>query len=172
MTEFMVRCVGSGESRIKEPAYSARATKTHCMTDAFLFLTPGFMDRDRSRDWDRAETTTYCKTGAFRMLMPCEIPSAHRKVEIKWSVDPDSPSVFGRNLQCKPVRGVNFREECHWSHAWKSFKQTCVGSNGILECKILSENAHRACMRPEHKGVHSFLLSELVQYGHVCIPSG
>jgi hypothetical protein len=27
------------------------------------------------------------------------------------------PSVFGRNLQCKPVRGVNFREECHWSHA-------------------------------------------------------
>jgi hypothetical protein len=27
------------------------------------------------------------------------------------------PLVFGRNLQCKPVRGVNFREECHWSHA-------------------------------------------------------
>jgi hypothetical protein len=26
------------------------------------------------------------------------------------------PSVFGRNLQCEPVRGVNFREECHWSH--------------------------------------------------------
>jgi len=24
------------------------------------------------------------------------------------------------------------------------FKRTCVGSNGILECKILSENAHRA----------------------------
>jgi hypothetical protein len=29
----------------------------------------------------------------------------------------DRPSVFGPNLQCKPVRGVNFREECHWSHA-------------------------------------------------------
>jgi heterodisulfide reductase subunit A-like polyferredoxin len=27
------------------------------------------------------------------------------------------PSVFGRNLQWKPVRGVNIREECHWSHA-------------------------------------------------------
>jgi hypothetical protein len=48
-------------------------------------------------------------------------------------------SVFGRNLQCKPVRGVNSREECHWSHACKSFKRTCVGCNGILECKFLSE---------------------------------
>jgi hypothetical protein len=28
-----------------------------------------------------------------------------------------SASVFGRNLQGKPVRGVNFREECHLSHA-------------------------------------------------------
>jgi hypothetical protein len=27
------------------------------------------------------------------------------------------PFVFGRNLQRQPVRGVNFREECHWSHA-------------------------------------------------------
>ena len=32
--------------------------------------------------------------------------------------DPRSvPSVFGRNLQCQPVRRVNTREECHWSHA-------------------------------------------------------
>ena len=38
---------------------------------------------------------------------------------------------------------VNFREECHWSHACKSFKRTRVGSNGILECNFLSENAHR-----------------------------
>jgi hypothetical protein len=30
--------------------------------------------------------------------------------------------VSGRNLQCEPVSGVNFREECHWSHACKSFK--------------------------------------------------
>jgi hypothetical protein len=41
------------------------------------------------------------------------------------------------------ARGVNTREECHWAHACKSFKRTCVGSNGILECKFLSENAHR-----------------------------
>jgi hypothetical protein len=25
------------------------------------------------------------------------------------------PAVFGRNLQCQLVRGVNTREECHWS---------------------------------------------------------
>jgi hypothetical protein len=30
---------------------------------------------------------------------------------------PPAPGVFGRNLQCKPVRAVNFREEWHWSHA-------------------------------------------------------
>jgi hypothetical protein len=35
------------------------------------------------------------------------------------------------------------REECHWSHACKSVKRTGVGSNGILECKFLSENADR-----------------------------
>jgi hypothetical protein len=27
------------------------------------------------------------------------------------------PSVFGRNLQCQPVKRVNTREKCHWSHA-------------------------------------------------------
>jgi hypothetical protein len=31
---------------------------------------------------------------------------------------------------------VNFREECHWSHACMSFKRAGVGSNGILECKF------------------------------------
>jgi len=54
------------------------------------------------------------------------------------------PSVFGRNLQCQPVRKVNTREECHWSHACKSFKRTCVGSNGILECAFLPKNANRS----------------------------
>jgi hypothetical protein len=48
-----------------------------------------------------------------------------------------TPSVFGRNLQCQPVRRVNIREECHWSHACKSFKRTCVGSNGIIVRKFL-----------------------------------
>jgi hypothetical protein len=28
-----------------------------------------------------------------------------------------APSVFGRNLQCEPVRKVGNQEECHWSHA-------------------------------------------------------
>jgi hypothetical protein len=51
--------------------------------------------------------------------------------------------VFERNLRYQPVRGVDSLEECHWSHACKSFKRTGVGSNGILECKFLSENAHR-----------------------------
>jgi hypothetical protein len=39
----------------------------------------------------------------------------------------DVPFVFGRNLQCELVRGVNTREECHWSHAWQRFKR----SNGV-----------------------------------------
>jgi hypothetical protein len=50
-----------------------------------------------------------------------------------WPTSPHVPSVFERNLQYQPVRGVDSREECHWSHACKSFKRTCVGSNGILE---------------------------------------
>jgi hypothetical protein len=36
------------------------------------------------------------------------------------------------------------REECLWAHAWQRFKQSKgVKLNGILECKPLSENAHR-----------------------------
>jgi hypothetical protein len=52
---------------------------------------------------------------------------------------PTVPSVFGRNLQCGPVRGANAREECRWSHACKSFKLAGVRTNGILECKFLPE---------------------------------
>jgi hypothetical protein len=52
------------------------------------------------------------------------------------------PSVFGRNLQCKLVREMNSeRNAIGYTHL--RFKRTCVGSNGILECKFLSENAHR-----------------------------
>jgi hypothetical protein len=57
------------------------------------------------------------------------------------------PLVFRRKLQCQPVRGVNTRDECHWSHACKSFKRASVGTNGILECKFLSKNEHRASTR-------------------------
>jgi hypothetical protein len=47
----------------------------------------------------------------------------------------ESPSVFGRNLQCEPVRGVGTREEWHWSHACKSFKRSNgVKLNDNLEC--------------------------------------
>jgi hypothetical protein len=41
------------------------------------------------------------------------------------------------------VRAVDSREECHWSHAC-SLQAKMLGSNGILKCKILSGNAHRA----------------------------
>jgi hypothetical protein len=59
----------------------------------------------------------------------------------------ENPSVFRRNLQCKPVRGVNFREDCHVSHAGPSFTRTCVRPNGILECKFLPKTAHRTLLR-------------------------
>jgi hypothetical protein len=41
---------------------------------------------------------------------------------------------FGVSTQFRmaTVRGVDARDECHWSHAWKSFK-----------CKTPSDNAHR-----------------------------
>jgi hypothetical protein len=55
------------------------------------------------------------------------------------------PSVFGRNLQCEPVRNVDTREECHWSHACSSFKRAGVGTNGILECKFLSKKRAPCC---------------------------
>jgi hypothetical protein len=51
--------------------------------------------------------------------------------------------VFGHYLQCEPVRAVDTRVECRWSHTCKSFKRAGVGTNGILECKFLSKNAHR-----------------------------
>jgi hypothetical protein len=34
------------------------------------------------------------------------------------------PSVFGRNLQCQPVRGLTSREEYHWLHVWQRFKRS------------------------------------------------
>jgi hypothetical protein len=57
-----------------------------------------------------------------------------------------SPSVFGRNLQCQPVRGVDTREVAR-------FKRAGVGTNGILEFKFLSKHAHRTSIAvcvPEH----------------------
>jgi hypothetical protein len=62
------------------------------------------------------------------------------------------PSVFGRNLQCQPVRGVNFRDECHWSHACSlQASRRGIQSNSILECKFLPKKAHRAPIIPSLK---------------------
>jgi hypothetical protein len=80
------------------------------------------------------------------------------------------PSLLRQNLQCQPVRGVNTREEWHWSHAWQRFKRRSKGAklNGILEsanyvrktrtvqqsqpnganpntAESMVENAHRTC---------------------------
>jgi hypothetical protein len=38
-------------------------------------------------------------------------------VQVATCVDVPTPSVFGRNLQCEPVRKVDAREDCHWAHA-------------------------------------------------------
>jgi hypothetical protein len=55
------------------------------------------------------------------------------------------PLVFGPNLQCELVRKVDAREECHWSHALQELQASRhMGSNGILECKLLSENVLRS----------------------------
>jgi hypothetical protein len=59
-----------------------------------------------------------------------------------FSSNAGAPSVFEHNLQCEPVRKVETREECHWSHV----KRAGVGTNGILDGTFLSENAHRTVL--------------------------
>jgi hypothetical protein len=82
-------------------------------------------------------------------LNPNTAESMVEKTPYVWVFDHQMPSVFGRNLQCKPVRGANFREACHRSHAWQRFKRSKgVKLNGILECNFLSENAHRTELHP------------------------
>jgi hypothetical protein len=69
------------------------------------------------------------------------------------------PFVFGRNLPCQPVRGVNTREERHWSHAWQRFMRSKgVKLNDILERKSLSKNAHRTLFNLSAAMNSSFLL--------------
>jgi hypothetical protein len=65
-------------------------------------------------------------------------------------VPPDIlPSVFRRNLQCEPVKKVDAREECHWSHACQRFKRgKGVKRKGTLENGLLPKNAHRAVGSP------------------------
>jgi hypothetical protein len=57
------------------------------------------------------------------------------------------PSVVRHNLQCQLEKEWT-PERNTIGHTHACFKQTGVGSNGILECKFLSENAHRTrCCR-------------------------
>jgi hypothetical protein len=60
----------------------------------------------------------------------------------------DWPSVFGRNLHLLQTgqrselpRGMTLVTHVRLK---RTLKRTCVGTNGILECRILSKNAHRA----------------------------
>jgi hypothetical protein len=56
--------------------------------------------------------------------------------------NPVIPSVFGRNLQCQLVRGVDTREECHWSHAC-SLQANMRGIQWHPRVYISVRNAHR-----------------------------
>jgi hypothetical protein len=44
---------------------------------------------------------------------------------------------------------VDSREECYWSHTCSLQASRCVGSNNILERKILFKSVHRACTGPD-----------------------
>jgi hypothetical protein len=66
------------------------------------------------------------------------------------------------------VRGGDFREECNRSHACPSFKRTCVGSNGILECKILSKNEHRTGYRRHRPGRKAPLPNHVACHDRPC----
>jgi hypothetical protein len=71
------------------------------------------------------------------------------------------PLAFGRNLQCQPVRGVNTREECHWSHAWQRFKRSKgVKLNGIPECEFLPKTGTvlYSLLVPSHHPIPNSLL--------------
>jgi hypothetical protein len=50
---------------------------------------------------------------------------------------------FGRIYSANRKK-VQSQEECHWSHACKSFKRTGVGTNSIIECKFPFKPEHSA----------------------------
>jgi hypothetical protein len=52
--------------------------------------------------------------------------------------------VFGRNLKYQPVRKWT-SERNAIGHTHARLKQAGVGSNGILECKLMFKTEHRAC---------------------------
>jgi hypothetical protein len=56
----------------------------------------------------------------------------------------EGPLVFGRNLQCQPVRKWT-PEKNAIGHTLGSASSGAVNLNSILECKILFKPGHRAC---------------------------
>jgi hypothetical protein len=59
-----------------------------------------------------------------------------------FKVNPEIPFVFGRNLQYQPVRKWPLERNAI-GRTPARFKRAGMGTNGILECKSLLENAHR-----------------------------
>ena len=57
----------------------------------------------------------------------------------------ESFTVFGRNLPCQPVSGVNTREAYHWSHAqqrrFKRRKDANLNGKGELQTELYEKQA-------------------------------
>jgi hypothetical protein len=128
------------------------------MNSVTTLMTPhsSIMPRAKTASNEKA-TTTYCirallRAAWTRSALYCNTVRAMAG----WN---RFPSVFGRNLHCELVRNEDTREECHWSHACKSFKRAGVGTNGIIECKFLSKNAHGAKGPLPHFNIPKYITS-------------
>jgi hypothetical protein len=96
-------------------------------------------------------------TMASHLALIIDVPAPH--VDVPGLPCP-VPSVLRHDLQWQPVSGVNTRQEWHWSHTWQHFKRSKgVKRNGILECKCLSKNAHRARLIQCRDSLGSMMLS-------------
>jgi hypothetical protein len=71
---------------------------------------------------------------------------------------PCTPSAFSVATQFRGPTGkrMNVREECHWSHACKSVKPTCVGiqwhSSGVNSCRKTQAPCHAIVHVSMHVG--------------------
>jgi hypothetical protein len=84
------------------------------------------------------------------MDMPCigsNIPSRSITVNMRPAAKSASAWVtsfrVATQFTAPTGKKVTTREEWHWPHACKSYTRASVGTNGILECKILLENELR-----------------------------
>jgi hypothetical protein len=102
-----------------KPSYIVRPSRSHPRTQTLSNPTPITVHRSWNSPLKNGLSDTMspfinvfnCSSVALHSL------SSHRPSPCDCFSN-ELPSVIGRNLQCQPVRGVNFREECHWSHAW------------------------------------------------------